>query len=238
MAAHPASGRLLRASPEWLLAVATVALVAFHYAARADTLGVLRDGHWNPLTLAAQPPTAHFALAGLLLGVVPVALARVLFGLRPIALGLGPGRVREGLTWLAIGLPLAVVAGRVGADSVAIRAVYPLDPALLPDMGHLAPHAARQLLYFAAWEVLFRGVLLFGLRDRIGAAPANLVQTALSVVAHFGRPLDETLAAVPAGLVFGWVDLRVGSVWYVAIIHWVVGVTLDWFALGMGPGLW
>jgi membrane protease YdiL (CAAX protease family) len=51
------------------------------------------------------------------------------------------------------------------------------------------------------------------------------------VVAHFGRAFDETLAALPAGLLFGWVDLQVGSVWYIAVIHWVVGVSLDWFIL-------
>lgn len=74
-------------------------------------------------------------------------------------------------------------------------------------------------------------MLLFGLKGRIGAGPANALQTALSVVAHFGRPLTETFAAVPAGLLFGWVGLRVRSIWYIAIIHWLVGVSLDWFIL-------
>jgi hypothetical protein len=31
--------------------------------------------------------------------------------------------------------------------------------------------------------------------------------------------------------VFGWLGLRLGSVWYVAVIHWVVGVSMDWFIL-------
>lgn len=231
MAAHPASGRVLSPGAATLVVVATAALVAFHYAARADTLGVLRADAWTPLTLPPVSPTAHFALAALLLGVIPVALARVLCGLRPGELGLGAGRVGHGLAWVALGVPLALVAARIGADSAAVRAVYPLDPGLVAGPAGMVPHAVRQLLYFGAWEVLFRGVLLFGLRDRIGAAPANAVQAALSAVAHFGRPLDETLAAIPAGLLFGWVDLRVGSVWYVAIVHWVVGVALDWFIL-------
>lgn len=69
---------------------------------------------------------------------------------------------------------------------------------------------------------------------------ANAVQTAVSVTAHFGRALNETFAALPAGLVFGWVTGRIGSMWYIAVIHWVVGVSLDWFtltasAVGVGP---
>ena len=80
---------------------------------------------------------------------------------------------------------------------------------------------------------MFRGVILFGLRKHVGGATANAIQTALSVLAHFGRPFEETLSAIPAGLVFGAIDLRVGSIWYVAIIHWVVGVALDWWVVGM-----
>jgi uncharacterized protein len=232
-ATGPAPG-LLKPGPEWLLAGATGLLVVFHYAARADTVGVLGQGRpWSALTRPPLGPETHFAAAALLLGVCPVLLARC-WGMRPADLGLGPGRVRRGLTWLGVGLPLAVLAGYIGARSPAVRAVYPLDGALNPAAGFFVPHALWQFLYFGAWEVLFRGVLLFGLRNRIGAGPANLVQTALSVVAHFGRPLDEAMSALPAGLLFGWVDLRIGSVWYIAVVHWVVGVSLDWFILASG----
>jgi len=238
MAAGRVSGRFLRGRPEPLLLVATIALVVFHYLARADAIGVHRPGGgWTPLTLPPLPPTAHFALSALLLAVLPVLLARALCGIGPRDLGLGLGRVRDGIAWLGVGVPLALVAARVAADSAAVRAVYPLDPGLSGELGAMVPHALRQFLYFGAWEVLFRGVLLFGLRASVGGAAANAIQTALSVVAHFGRPLDETLAAIPAGLVFGWVDLRVGSIWYIAVVHWVVGAGLDWFILGGGgPG--
>src|SRR5881296_3456592 len=64
---------------------------------------------------------------------------------------------------------------------------------------------------------------------RLDDVSPNLVQTALSVTAHFGRALNEACAAGPAGLVFGAIDLRLGSVWYVALLHWLVGVSMDWF---------
>lgn len=235
MATAPAaSRRVLTPHPEWLLLGATAALVLFHYTTRADAVGVLgRDGRWSVLTRPPLSPAAHFAASGLLLGVLPVLLARMT-GLPLRALGLGRGRWRAGLAWLAVGIPLAVLAGWIGSRSPDVRAVYPLDAGLTAAPSAFIPHALQQFLYFGAWEVLFRGVLLFGLRDRLGGGIANLLQTALSVVAHFGRAFDETLAALPAGLLFGWVDLRVRSVWYVAVIHWVVGVSLDWFIV-LGP---
>jgi membrane protease YdiL (CAAX protease family) len=38
-------------------------------------------------------------------------------------------------------------------------------------------------------------------------------------------------AAFPASLIFGWIALRTGSIWYALGIHWAVGVALDWFLL-------
>ena len=218
--------------PEALLAVATLALVCFYYVARVDTIGVFSPARgWFALTGTPLAPPGHFLAAALLLAVIPVLAARRLTGLSLAGLGLGLGRWRAGLAWLAVGLPLAIAAGRVAALSPAMRAVYPLDPTLTAAPHAFAGYAALQLLYFGSWEVLFRGVLLFGLRSQAGGASANLVQTAVSVTAHFGRALNETLAAAPAGVVFGAVDLRVGSIWYVALLHWVVGVSMDWFIL-------
>jgi len=219
-----------RRRPEALLAVATLALLCFYYFARADAVGVYsRPRGWFALTAAPLAPPLHFAAAALLLAVVPVLAARRLTGLSLTGLGLGLGRWRAGVIWVAIGVPLAVLAGRIAALSPAIRAVYPLDPALTAAPSAFGGYAALQLLYFGSWEVLFRGVLLFGLRGVMGDTSSNLVQTALSVTAHFGRALNEACAAGPAGLVFGAIDLRLGSVWYVALLHWLVGVSMDWF---------
>ena len=221
-----------RRRPEALLAVATLALLGFYYFARADAVGVYSHTRgWSALTAAPLAPPLHFAAAALLLAVVPVLAARRLTGLSLTDLGLGLGRWRAGVLWVAIGVPLAVLAGRIAALSPAIRAVYPLDPALTASPLAFGGYAALQLLYFGSWEVLFRGVLLFGLRGVMGDRSSNLVQTALSVTAHFGRALNEAFAAGPAGLVFGAIDLRVGSIWYVALLHWLVGVSMDWFIL-------
>ena len=232
MAAPKLPPRRITPSPEWLLLVAGGALLAFYYLTRADTIGVFTTARgWVPMTGRPLPAAWHFLFSGVVLGVLPVAIARVVFGLTPRELGLGAGAVRTGLRWLIVGLPLAILAGWIGSRSPEVRAVYPLDPDLRLQALPLVLHAGVQFCYFAGWEVLFRGVLLFGLRGRIGNGPANLVQTALSVVAHCGRALTETASALPAGLIFGWVDLSVGSIWYIALLHWIEGASLDVFIL-------
>lgn len=220
--------RLQRNRPEVLVLLATLALTAFYYGLRTDVIGVHRiGGDWAPMTAPAGTPIVHYVGSLLLLALIPLAGARGVLGIPLRSLGLGLGRWREGLLWLAAGVPVAILTGRIAADSALMRAVYPLDGNLTP-AGFL-PGAARQFLYYGSWEVLFRGVLLFGLRSPLGGGSANAIQTALSVIAHFGRAPDETFAAIPAGLLFGWVDLRIGSIWPVAILHWLVGISMDWF---------
>jgi membrane protease YdiL (CAAX protease family) len=129
------------------------------------------------------------------------------------------------------------MAGRIASGSPEMRVVYPLDGSLSPDVSRFALYSLVQLAYYFGWEVLFRGVLLFGTKDRWGFWGANVLQTALSVVAHFGRPLEETFSAFPAGLLFGAVAVRVGSVWPLVLLHWVVGMSMNAFIVfGRGGG--
>lgn len=224
--------RVVESRRELLIVTATLVLFVFYYLGRADGIAATSAARGlQTMTRPSLPPFWHFIAAGLALGLVPVLVARFGLELRLPELGLGLGRWRLGLLLLAVGIPLAVIGGKIGSATPEMRFVYPLDPTMGPEPGRFIPYAFLQFLYFGGWEVLFRGVLLFGLKDRLGAGPANALQTAISVTAHFGRPLTETLSAIPAGLVFGAVCLRCRSMWYIAIIHWVVGVSLDWFII-------
>ncbi|KPK76850.1 MAG: hypothetical protein AMS25_17285 [Gemmatimonas sp. SM23_52] len=223
---------LVRLRSEILIILATLVLLVFYYLLRVDVITSLSPGR-GLAAVTGEPlrPALHFVASAVVLGIVPLLVACLALGLRPAGLGLGLGRWRVGLAWLAVGIPLALIAGKIGSVNPAMRLVYPLDATVRAEPSGFILYALLQFLYFGAWEVLFRGVLLFGLKDRIGAGPANALQAALSVIAHFGRPLTETFSALPAGLVFGGISLHARSMWYVAIIHWLVGVSLDWFIL-------
>lgn len=219
-----------RTREEWVVVPAVLGLITFYYFTRADAIGVSStDRSWTAMTGPPVPAWIHFVSAALLLGALPLLATWLATRRSPRALGIAPGRWREGLLWVAVGVPLAILAGRIAASDATMRAVYPLYPGGLEQPARFWGYAGLQLLYYGAWEVLFRGVLLFGLLDAVGARAANLIQTGLSVTAHFGRALPETLMALPAGLAFGVVALRTRSVWYVALIHWTVGVSMDWF---------
>ena len=173
----------------------------------------------------------HLGAFGIL-GVGSLLLGSVL-GFRPGALGLGLGDWRYGLKFCAVVIPLLVVpitlAGSYTSDVIR---EYPVAKEALAGPKQFAIHAAFYLFYYVGWEFFFRGYSLFGLAGRLGKWPAIMIQTIPSTVIHtsivsMGKPFGETLGAVPAGIIFGWLSLRTKSIWYAFAIHASFGVLTD-----------
>lgn len=216
----------------WAYVVATALSAAVWYLTRADTLSLQRGAaEAFRVTGPALPAVTAFTLTLVAMGLVPGLLARPLLGRSPGSLGLGLGDPRWVAKLLAIGLPVGVAAGYVGSWSPAVAAVYPLGGALGRDEAAFAVHAGCYLLYYLGFEYLFRGFLLLGTKDDIGPTAANLLQACLVTTFHFGKPGPEMVAAFFSSLLFGWATLRSGSIWCALAVHWVVGVSLDWFLI-------
>ena len=69
-----------------------------------------------------------------------------------------------------------------------------------------------------AWEFIFRGFLLFGLKDKFGEG-AILLQMIPFTIFHFGKPEIETISCIITGIYFGYVAYRGKSFWPAYIIH-------------------
>jgi membrane protease YdiL (CAAX protease family) len=145
-------------------------------------------------------------------------------------IGLTTGHVTRGLTIMALGAPVAVLSGWIGSGDRALRGFYPFSKEACRSAGKLAAfELAYIILYYPAWEFLFRGVLFFPFVPAIGLIPALAVQTALSTLYHLGHPPSEILASAAAGLVFGLIAFWTGSFFYGVFLHAAVGVSTDTF---------
>jgi membrane protease YdiL (CAAX protease family) len=215
----------------WALALGPVLPAIYWYFGRSDTIGALgHDGAWLRVTGPELNGLLSFLAAFVLLGIVPAALSRTLLGRGPRDLGAGLGNVREGLAWLAAGVPIGIAIGWSSATSPDLAAVYPLGSPELT-LAAFLPHAVGYVLYYTGFEYHFRGFLLLGLERPLGPWAANVLQAGIVTLVHVGKPGVELAAAFPASLLFGWLVLRTRSIWYVVAIHAAVGLALDFFLL-------
>ena len=72
-------------------------------------------------------------------------------------------------------------------------------------------------------EFLFRGFLIFGLKDKFKET-SILIQMIPFVLVHFGKPELETLSTIVTGILFGYIVYRGNSFWPAFVIHMFINI--------------
>ncbi|HVO76152.1 MAG TPA: CPBP family intramembrane glutamic endopeptidase [Ignavibacteriaceae bacterium] len=85
------------------------------------------------------------------------------------------------------------------------------------------------IVYMFAWEFIWRGFMLFGLKEKFGYY-AVLIQMLPFVILHNGKPAPETFGAIIAGIALGILALRTGSIFYGVIAHYGVMFSIDFIS--------
>jgi membrane protease YdiL (CAAX protease family) len=190
----------------------------------------------QPVSPAGLPASAPWApeLVGylssfVLLGLVSLALVALVFREPLSSYGLALGDWRFGLKALAVMLPVMVALSALASRRPEFVAQYPVSRLVCASAAAFFAHAVAYLAYYLGFEIFFRGLIQFGLRERLGDWNAILVQTALSCLVHVGKPSGEIFGAIVGGLAFGIVAFRSRSLLYVIVAHWVLGIALDLF---------
>ncbi len=86
----------------------------------------------------------------------------------------------------------------------------------------------QMIAYQAGWEFIFRGFLLFGLKERFKEG-SILIQMIPFLFLHLGKPELEVISTIPMGIYFGYVAYRGNSFWPAFIIHLFINVTFRVF---------
>ena len=89
--------------------------------------------------------------------------------------------------------------------------------------------------YLFGYELLFRGFLLFPLVDSIGVWPAIAVNIALYSVSHIPKGIDETIGALPFGIILCIVTLQTETIWASFFIHVLLVLSNSLVALRFHP---
>lgn len=148
---------------------------------------------------------------------LPILAIIVLLRKNPLDFGLRIGNWRLwgwylGVTAL-VGIPVLLAVSRIPQ----------LKDYYLEEQFNLLLYFAETVAYLFAWEFLFRGFLLFGLKERMKEV-AILVQMMPFALLHFGKPEIETISTVLTGIYFGYVAYRGNSFWPAFIIHLLINI--------------
>lgn len=173
--------------------------------------------------------TYSFFTGLLLFGLVPILIIKFVFH-EPLSLyGVQIGDWKFGWMAVAVMAPVMIALTYPSAKDPQFLAEYPLFKGAGASATIFASHALLYLTYYLGYEMLMRGFIQFGLRSQLGDWNAILVQTAISSLFHIGKPDGEIFSSILGGILWGIVVFRSRSLWYVLTVHWLLGVSLDFF---------
>jgi membrane protease YdiL (CAAX protease family) len=184
------------------------------------------------LVQSSGSPPDPLVVNGLLYLAAPLALAALLMYRR---VGIGLAVPRDRVAWAITGAMVlgAVVLAFAGTLFPAMMDYYPqaLWGEVALTAASLVPYEAAIALIMLAVELLFRGWLVLATSERLGGW-AIFLSAAVYAVAHLGKPPEEVVLSLLAGLAFGWADLRARSIVPSFLAHFIGSALFDVLALG------
>lgn len=177
----------------------------------------------------------HNMMPFLLFFVLGLIYTKVVLKSSPKDFGFKRGNWKFGLTVMGLAtliVPLLALSTVLDKD---MSTTYPLvDFKTYSAWWQIALYFLSYIMYYIGWEYLFRGIALFGTKDKLGTLGAILLTTLISSLIHtsiasFGKPMIETLSAIPAGLIFGYITNKSESQFYSLYTHALVGILTDIF---------
>ncbi len=133
--------------------------------------------------------------------------------------------IKISVFFLAVMLPIIWIAS--SADSFVQK--YPHLHSAKESWGLFLIYESGMLIYMFAWEFIWRGFMLFGLKEKFGYY-AVLIQMIPFVILHNGKPELETFGAIAGGIALGILALRTKSIYYCVAVHIGVMFFIDFIS--------
>ncbi|MFT6323578.1 MAG: membrane protease YdiL (CAAX protease family) [Halieaceae bacterium] len=194
--------------------VATFGFIIYWFIAKS---GKIKARFYNSNT-ADEASIKHILFTkymGLLwMGIIPLILLLIIlpqYRLADYGLTLLPETTLTSMAWI-VGLALIIVPVAIfSAKNPKNFVNYPQIRAKEWTTSLKGRNALGWAAYLFGYEILFRGILLFPLVAQFGVWPAIAINVALYSSTHIPKGLDETIGAIPLGIVLSLLTLLTGG---------------------------
>lgn len=150
--------------------------------------------------------------------ILPILTILVVLRKNPLDFGLRLGNYRVWSVYVAITCVVAFPILLITSRFSSFEQYYTISDFDLP------VYFIKMVSYLVGWEFIFRGFLLFGLKEKFKEG-SILIQMIPFLLLHFGKPEAEVISTIPMGIFFGYIAYRGGSYWPAFLIHLFINVT-------------
>ena len=168
-------------------------------------------------------------------GMLPLVLMYVFYGRSGADYGLAL-RFPPAFWYWAIGLSAVLAALSIkNAGHPEHLEQYPEIRTRVWSKSLLAGSMLSWMGYLLAYEVMFRGVLLFSCSRAWDVPTAVIINTVIYSLTHLPKSLKEGIGAIPLGILMCYITLQTGAIWAAVLAHWTLSLVNEWYSLKYHP---
>jgi membrane protease YdiL (CAAX protease family) len=157
---------------------------------------------------------------------LPILIIKFVFKDKISDYGLTPGDFKVGMKITAIFFMVMLPIVWVISTQDQFSMKYPHLTAAKSSWYIFLIYECGMLIYMFAWEFIWRGFMMFGLKEKFGYY-AVLIQMIPFLILHNGKPELETFGAILGGIALGILAYRTRSVLYCVLLHFGVMFSID-----------
>ncbi|RMF00955.1 MAG: CPBP family intramembrane metalloprotease [Bacteroidetes bacterium] len=200
----------------WILGLFLLGYAAYYLFAESD--------YWrNYFSPHRGGPARHMLwsryLGGLLIGVLPALILQLCTPHTLTEFGLKASFDLTSLWWI-LGLAFIIVPiNYFNTRNDKHLAQYPTVRRQEWTWLQMIDYAGSWVVYLFGYELMFRGILLFGLLSVLGVWPTIILNVVLYVLVHLPKSMAESIGALPLGLLLCLITLSIGTIWVALVVH-------------------
>ena len=221
--------------PVLAIALVTVGFSVYHFYSISDKVKesfVKKFGETRGQTKATW---AHRYVGAMTIGIIPAIIMVLVLDKDLSEYGVTFQNHDISLYWI-FGLALIIIPMNFfNSKKEKNLAFYPNVREKEWTKGMVAKNAFSWCAYLFGYELMFRGILLFATVPLIGEWPAVILNASFYALVHVPKNLQETIGAVPLGIILCLVALTTGTIWVAFFVHITLALSNFFFSLRHHP---
>lgn len=167
----------------------------------------------------------------LFLGILPGSLALIFLPFSLADFGLKLGNYSQSIVYILVMCVLIALINYKATKNVENLKVYPQMRLKEWNKRRVVINSFAWISYLFAYEFMFRGILLTTCYYSFGFWPAVAINLSFYSATHIPKGLNETIGAIPYGLLLCYVTISSGSIAVSFITHVALALTNDYFSI-------
>jgi len=171
----------------------------------------------------------------LFLGMIPLLVTVAVSGKDLREYGFSPENLKESLLWTGLVSGIILIMNVINARKPVNLAMYPEIRVRNWSPRLLVQSSVAWIVYLLAYEILFRGLLLFTFDTWFGPVIATAINVSIYSLVHVHKGIKEALGAIPFGILICWITLYTGNIWPAVGIHIIMALSNEYLSLYFHP---